>query len=418
MNTFGAPHDELELAQGDSKHPVDASRKLFAFADTPHLVKNIRNRLLSCKELRVHPSQMPAKWDHISTLYNADKLLPAELRVCPNLTVNHLQPSKVMKMRVRLATQIFSNSVAQGLEEIDGTADFCQQMNAMFDALNRNKPSLGVHVDSADYLVLKQSLVWLDDWEAERNVGHLSATQFLTSTTAEGLRKTPQFNDYNGSLPSEFWVCSCLHRESKPRFPQGRFFGAVRIAAGSNDHPAAVTFLQLYKLLAVYGVLKPPRSGNCSIKYDIPLTPMIKISDIREIYTEKSSSQSNIQKLKEQLDGLIEQGDWEVCDVIEHDYSLAPVFDSIIYYITGYLCKRIKRQSKCPVCQAAVGTSTPTCLLSSAALCRMDEQILHPNVQLFNFIRGIEAKFVANLNLPNVYSATSGNLEAYCWLNF
>ncbi|KAG8227142.1 hypothetical protein J437_LFUL001686 [Ladona fulva] len=165
----------------------------------------------------------------------------------------------------------FSNSVAQGLqlvhkhkvsglEEIDGTADFCQQMNAMFDALNRNKPSLGVRVDSADCLVLKQSLVWLDDWETERNAGHICAIKFLTSTIAEGLRIT--LNSMIGMIPylqkfgfahvfkgkvNQDSLCVCL-----------RFFCAVRIAAGANDHPAAVTFLQLYNLLAVYGVLKPP----------------------------------------------------------------------------------------------------------------------------------------------------------------
>ncbi|KAG8236683.1 hypothetical protein J437_LFUL016720 [Ladona fulva] len=48
----------------------------------------------------------------------------------------------------------------------------------------------------------------------------------------------------------------------------------------------------------------------------------------------------------------------------------------------------------------------------------MDEQILHPNVQLFNFIRGIEAKFVANLNLPNVYSATVNHILDMGILNF
>ncbi|KAG8227143.1 hypothetical protein J437_LFUL001687 [Ladona fulva] len=134
---------------------------------------------------------------------------------------------------------------------------------------------------------------------------------------------------------------------------------------------------------------------------------MIKISDIKEIYTEKSSSQSNIQKLKEQLDGLIEQGDWEVCDVIEHDCFLAPYH---LLYNWLPLQKHIYRGRVNALCVRQLLAHQLPHALSSAALCRMDELILHPNVQLYNFIRGIEAKFVANLKLPNVYSATVNHI--------
>lgn len=34
-------------------HPLDEKRKIFAFSDTPHLIKNIRNRLYNKKKLRV-----------------------------------------------------------------------------------------------------------------------------------------------------------------------------------------------------------------------------------------------------------------------------------------------------------------------------------------------------------------------------
>ncbi|KAG8227030.1 hypothetical protein J437_LFUL006650 [Ladona fulva] len=136
------------------------------------------------------------------------------------------------------------------------------------------------------------------------------------------------------SLPN----CS-LCRSAKVKKKQKKIVtSAFEETAGANDHPAAVTFLQLYKLLAVYGVLKPPRSGNCSIKDDIPLTPMIKISDIREIYSEKSSSQSNIQKLKEQLDGLIEQGDWEVCDIFCLGIQLPQQLEEMVEGYTQILC--------------------------------------------------------------------------------
>ncbi len=35
------------------EHPLDGDRRVFAFSDTPHLIKNIRNRLYNERELRV-----------------------------------------------------------------------------------------------------------------------------------------------------------------------------------------------------------------------------------------------------------------------------------------------------------------------------------------------------------------------------
>jgi len=51
--------------------------------------------------------------------------------------------------------------------------------------------------------------------------------------------------------------------------------------------------------------------------------------------------------LKEKLDNLIIYTNWErddiidIIDIIDHDYSMADVVDCIIYYITGFVCKKI-----------------------------------------------------------------------------
>lgn len=49
-------------------------------------------------------------------------------------------------------------------EELKGcekTAEFCQFINKMFDALNRTKPENGLKLDSRDYMVRKP-LIFLD----------------------------------------------------------------------------------------------------------------------------------------------------------------------------------------------------------------------------------------------------------------
>jgi len=50
------------------------------------------------------------------------------------------------------------------------------------------------------------------------------------------------------------------------------------MASGANNDPSTPTFLQVYKLLSVYAILKPPKYGNYSVYENIPHTNLITIS--------------------------------------------------------------------------------------------------------------------------------------------
>lgn len=47
--------------------------------------------------------------------------------------------------------------------------------------------------------------------------------------------------------------------------PLERFFGKARQAGCENDHPDMPSFLQVYQILTVYSLLKPPKLGNCEV---------------------------------------------------------------------------------------------------------------------------------------------------------
>jgi hypothetical protein len=47
-------------------------------------------------------------------------------------------------------------------------------------------------------------------------------------------------------------------------FVQYQLFGSIWQANGPNDHPITITFLQVYKLLSVYSILKPPKTWQLS----------------------------------------------------------------------------------------------------------------------------------------------------------
>ena len=69
-----------------------------------------------------------------------------------------------------------------------------------------------------------------------------------------------------------------------------QFFGTIKIAAGSNDHPATPTFLKLYKMLLTYSILKPPVSGNCTVTDEKPPPLLISVTDLKNIYKPERSS--------------------------------------------------------------------------------------------------------------------------------
>ncbi|EEC05046.1 hypothetical protein IscW_ISCW004549, partial [Ixodes scapularis] len=100
---------------------------------------------------------------------DAPHLIKCKARACPKLTFSHLYPSSTEKMRVKLATQVFSLSVAKGLEfysnrgtaglgNVQGTIDFTVRMNNLFDALNRRHPKQGLELGGKDFKVLESSL--------------------------------------------------------------------------------------------------------------------------------------------------------------------------------------------------------------------------------------------------------------------
>lgn len=130
--------------------------------------------------------------------------------------------------------------------------------------------------------------------------------------------------------------CTCFRLLQK-------FFGTIRQAAGSNDHPSCSTFLQLYKLLSVYSVIKPPKFGNCTVTEE-PSPPLrVSLQDLQSIYGVKSEGKMTQYRLELQkkLDEILKHDDWEVDEVIDpaldHDYALSPTLDCIIYYVTGFL---------------------------------------------------------------------------------
>ncbi|KAF0704247.1 Uncharacterized protein FWK35_00030831, partial [Aphis craccivora] len=256
------------------------------------------------------------RWSHYVDVYMNDiaRNSNSPTKVCPKITPRHIAPDNFAKMSVKLATQIFSDSMAKGIQfyrqyiKIDSlknsyeTQTFTERLNLLFDVLNRKYPAEGIKKNSNDFKVLEDTIAWLDSWEDQVDQHGITGDEFLTQSTAEGLRVTIQSTlDLCKYLLDECGFKYILtYKMNQDRLEQ--FFGTVRQAIGPNDHPCTPTFLQVYKMLAVYSILKPPKSGNCSILN--PETPKITISDLKTIFNTNdiTEKEKKIEHLRKTLD--------------------------------------------------------------------------------------------------------------------
>lgn len=137
-------------------------RRIIHCYDPSHLIKTVRNNLQTkdlvhyiikpwCKDgTNFVGSKQLASWDHIFDLYRKDS--QSTKRLLPKLTDEHLAPVK-LKMKVSLATQIFSNTcgsvMLKCIEEKEvprhftGTAHFLLFMNDVFDSMNGSVKQIG-----------------------------------------------------------------------------------------------------------------------------------------------------------------------------------------------------------------------------------------------------------------------------------
>ncbi|KAE9522841.1 hypothetical protein AGLY_016758, partial [Aphis glycines] len=159
------------------------------------------------------------------------------------------------------------------------------------------------------------------------------------------------------------------------------------------------TFLQVYKILSISSILKPPKTGNCQILDST--TPKITSTDLKELFKSNlSEREQKIEKLKEKINNIIDEDD--ECDpldagvldiILDHNYceiQKSAAKECVIYYtrICGFMCQYDTRPE--------------------AALTNLKSKgfLIHPNYTVFKLVSAIEEGFVKYCNVPEVFDKT------------
>ena len=119
-------------------------KTIFVFYDPCHLLKSARNVL---EKNTVHCDKSIATLEHIKRLYSLDA--KRRYRLAPRLTSQHVNLTSFSKMRVKLAAQTLSHSVAAAIEtncSFDsltsaamGTAEYAEKFDTLFDCFNSSQ---------------------------------------------------------------------------------------------------------------------------------------------------------------------------------------------------------------------------------------------------------------------------------------
>ena len=202
-------------------------------------------------------------WEHISRCYFAD--LDLGLHQLPKLTIKHIHLTSYAKMRVNLAVQILSKSMAEALrrsmpiDEVEETANFCQLMNDFFDCCNvrsvheheRKQNKLLAPYEKCDdprFVWLAETfLQYFFNWKEEINSKAEEFTKdqmgrmFISIQTFEGL----QISVHSLIECTKFLLESGVKYVLTERFMQDcleEYFGHQRERGRRSDNPDAVQF--------------------------------------------------------------------------------------------------------------------------------------------------------------------------------
>jgi len=328
------------------------------------MLKLMRN-LLAEKQILQDESGNQIKWDYLVKL---ERLQATEgLRAGNKLTERHISWTK-QKMKVNLAAQTLSSSVADALEfcrddlgmhefqDCAATVRYIRILDRVFDLLNSRNPlakgykaplRCSNEVFWRPFVSEAKSYLWELRMangdrvcETNRKTGVIGLIACLTS-----------YCDLFDKLVAA--SAAPLKYLLGYKFSQDHielFFGAIRGRGGWNNNPTARQFKAAYKRLLVHQNVKAVVTGNC-----LPQEPIELLSISSKIEREQQFTSSEI-------DSRLSSVTMESCPPPnDHDYSDVPdlthlsmFVENVVGYVAGFVVRKVKDKVCCDTCESVL----------------------------------------------------------------
>ena len=330
---------------------IHKGKKIFYLYDPPHLIKAVRNNLMKYDFHFGKNVKKVASWEDIQVIYERDRT--QNLRCCPKLTEKHINPNGFMKMKVKLATQTISQTVASTMStyislgalppSAMGTAELISNFDNIFDCLNssslsstkiykqamsENSPH---HKFIADMLEFIASIKVIDKRNQEDVSNQIRCLKGFT-LTLNGINALWKHLHEDFSL--EFLMTRRLNQDVLENF-----FGLIRQQGGNCENPTPLQFIRAFRKLFVNNYLTPLSTGNCAEDFDTFLIG----SHTRE---------SNLPAGDDEQTTKSQPSHIQVDDT---DYKTEEMGKNLVCmnaltYVAGYLLKKCLSKHNCETC--------------------------------------------------------------------
>lgn len=251
-----------------------ADSNIYIWPDPCHNIKLVRNTIGE-KRIMMDADNQLISWEHVERLLELQE--NEGLHLGNKLKKDHVYYIR-QKMKVRLATQLFSNSVADalqycldncipGFEDCRETIQFFRIFNNLFDIFNsRNMRAKGWKKALTSFNIEETQIFFEAATSYIQNLKLMDGTYVVNSNRKTG------FNGFLVCIKSVLKIYFdivehnslqylCTYKMSQDHLEL--FFGAIRSRGGYNNNPSARMFQAAYKKLLVHAQFKDGSNGNC-----------------------------------------------------------------------------------------------------------------------------------------------------------
>lgn len=387
--------------------------------DPPHLLKSTRNMFFK-HHFSIDDELTDNKY--IIQFYNEDSKL--NLRLAPKLTHAHINPGPFEKMRVYLAAQVFSESVAAGMNthlelgklplESKCTINVIDKIDKLFDIFNSckvpNSKSFRRPFKNTSMQIEHLSMM-LSFFKKLKVISKISGTDV-----------TSRMNFINGWLISingllKLWVSlheSTTHPSDYVLFTNRlnqdcleNLFGMFRNKNGNNRNPTPVQFYIAFRNLFCLNYFQYSPNANCIKDLDDILCHMnsreVGISNV--ILPEPSSSDTYF--------------NFKIGTVDYRHLNLPE--KNALHYVCGYLYSKCLSQHTCDLCvdygryQTNLDQAFLLCYFKAYTNTAQTTygNLQMPNNDFYQFIFELENIFVQRFPLLAVGKGIASNLNEF-----
>jgi len=312
---------------------------LFFIFDVPHIAKALRNMLLTY-DFYVNGKKI--SWQFIKDFYELDKTFP--VKAAHKLTDSHIYPTSFQKMKVKLATQVFSYSVYVGMTffirfgslpaEATETAEFVNRVDKLFDILNSSqtygskKYNAAFKADSFQLEFLMDCLTFFKKLEVrdKNNRNVTKKIKFIKSLLISINSIIQLFYHLRENAGFDYILTRRLNQDCLENH-----FGKIRSENGNCINPTAIQFHRTFRRMQCVNLLNSG-TENCEADSDQML---LRLSDCQQDFVPQDTDIVPEQKY------LLRTIDYSKNEMLQKNF---------IRYVCGYLLNKALKVHYCDIC--------------------------------------------------------------------